>query len=198
MGWLERVPEAYARPRGEVRSRVGGGVSIQGSPYQTYGRGVRTSRIHERRLGRKGRPRRRAQESLRPEQRNLPSGPEVPATPRPRRSAPPEHDEVRRILCEFVLVRLQNLSNQARLGFDICSMGTQKDDTQRPVSVEECQVAEVLVLRQQDPVLRAGPREHLIVAYASGDLGDVGYVVAFAPQTRNDLPLHTLVGGGFL
>ena len=101
---------------------------------------------------------------------------------------------MRRILCEFVLVRLQDLSNQARLDFDICSVGTEKDNTQRPVSVEECQVAEVPVLRQQDPVLRAGPREHLIVAYAGGDLGDVGYVVAFAPQTRNDLPLHTLVG----
>ena len=32
-GWLERVPDAYARPRGEVRSKVGGGVSVQGSPY---------------------------------------------------------------------------------------------------------------------------------------------------------------------
>src|SRR5215218_4529575 len=151
MGWLERVPEAHARPRGEDRSRVGSGFPVQGSPYQTYGRGVRTSRIPERRLGRRGKPRRRAQEIPRPGQRNLPSGPEVAEWPGPRRPAPPEHDEVWRILREFVLVCLQGLSNQARLGFDTCSVGAQKDDARRPASVEERQVSEVLVLRQQDP-----------------------------------------------
>jgi hypothetical protein len=34
----------------------------------------------------------------------------------------------------------------------------------------------------------------LIVAYAGGGLGNVGDVMAFAPQACNDLPLHALVG----
>ncbi len=124
----------------------------------------------------------------------LPSGPEVAEWTGPRRPAPPKHDEVRWILREFVLVCLQDLSNQVRLGFDTCSVGAQKDDAQRPASVEERQVAEVLVLGEQDAVLRVGPRKHLVVTYASGGLGDVGDVVALAPQARNNLPLNALVG----
>src|SRR5215207_3081108 len=61
-------------------------------------------------------------------------------------------------------------------------------------SVEERQVAEVFVFRQQDPPLGVGPREHLVVAYAGGGLGDICDVVALAPQARNHLPLHALVG----
>jgi hypothetical protein len=63
-------------------------------------------------------------------------------------------------------VRLQDLSNQTRLGCDIRSVGAQQHDARRSVSVEERQVAEVLVLHQQDPTLRVGSREHLVVAYA--------------------------------
>ena len=99
-----------------------------------------------------------------------------------------------RILSEFVLVCLYGFGDQTRLGFDTCSVGTQKDDAKRPASVEERQIADVLVLRQQDSALRAGPRKHLVVAYAGGGLGDVGYVVAFAPQACDDLPLHALIG----
>jgi hypothetical protein len=38
------------------------------------------------------------------------------------------------------------------------------------------------------------PGKQFVIAYASGSLGDVGDVVALAPQACNDLPLHTLVG----
>jgi hypothetical protein len=58
----------------------------------------------------------------------------------------------------------------------------------------EAESREVLVLRKQDLVLCVGPRKHLVVAYASGALGDVNDIVASAPQTRNHLPLHDLVG----
>ena len=46
-------------------------------------------------------------------------------------------------------------------------------------------MTEVLVPCQQDPALRADPREHyFVVAYGGGGLEDVGYVVAFAPPLR--------------
>ena len=123
----------------------------------------------------------------------LPSGPEVAGWTGPRRPTRANHNEVRRVLREFAFVRFQDASDQTRLGFGTDSVGTQKDDARGPAAKEERQVAEVLVLSQQDPVLRVGQRENLIITYTGGGLGHVGNVVVFTPQARNDLPLHALV-----
>jgi hypothetical protein len=45
-GWLGGVPETHARPRGDVRSRAGRGISLQGNSNQTNGRGIRTRPTH--------------------------------------------------------------------------------------------------------------------------------------------------------
>ena len=54
---------------------------------------------------------------------SLSSSPEVAEWPGPRRPAPPKHDKVRLVLREFVLVSLENVGGQTRLGFDICPVG---------------------------------------------------------------------------